>query len=121
MPSFIWAPKYLKHSNETYDGLFHITDWFPTLLTAANGGVPIDGIPEDIDGIDQWDSVVNNSASPREEILYNIFPRASNASANESDPSEHMGAAIRQLPDQKKCSSRNVKKYFFFCFQKRTI
>ena len=37
VPAFIYGPKFLKEkSGSTYKGLFHIADWYPTLLSFAN-------------------------------------------------------------------------------------
>ena len=47
----------------------HVTDWFPTLLSAA-GLTPS---ADDLDGIDQWEALMDAStASPRKEMLYDI-------------------------------------------------
>lgn len=49
--------------------LIDITDWLPTLYTAAGGNVQDLG---DIDGISLWESLTDGSALPRKEILHNI-------------------------------------------------
>jgi len=49
--------------------LIHVTDWLPTLYTLAGGN--LNDLPNDIDGINQWSSLVNNLESPRTEMLYN--------------------------------------------------
>jgi arylsulfatase A-like enzyme len=37
VPAFIYGPKFLKTSSgSTYKKLFHIADWYPTLLSFAN-------------------------------------------------------------------------------------
>ena len=47
----------------------HVTDWFPTLLSAAE----LTPSADDLDGIDQWEALMNAStASPRNEMVYNI-------------------------------------------------
>ena len=60
-----------------YNGLFHVTDWLPTLVKAANGDVTrLD--PKrfgDLDGIDQWAALMQHNTAapfPRTEILHNI-------------------------------------------------
>ena len=65
-----------------YDGLFHVTDWVPTLLTAA--GLDSDAVITaqggDTDGVSQWDALMNPasvsladaSSLPRSEIVHNI-------------------------------------------------
>ncbi|KAK5643868.1 hypothetical protein RI129_007713 [Pyrocoelia pectoralis] len=47
----------------------HITDWLPTLYSAAGGDVKR---LVNIDGYDLWTSLSNNEVSPRNEILHNI-------------------------------------------------
>ena len=49
-----------------------MTDWFPTLYSAAGGDVADLGV---IDGIDQWDALVQQGPSKREEMLYNCNPQ----------------------------------------------
>lgn len=49
-----------------------MTDWFPTLFSAAGGDVAT--LDDDLDGIDLWDDLVNLMPSRRMEMLYNIAP-----------------------------------------------
>lgn len=51
--------------------LIDITDWLPTLYTAAGGNVQDLGV---IDGISLWESLTNGNALPRKEVLHNIDP-----------------------------------------------
>ena len=48
-----------------------MTDWFPTLYSAAGGNVTDLG---EIDGIDQWDALLQLGPSKRKEMLYNCNP-----------------------------------------------
>ena len=64
VPAFIWQSSVRPR---VWQGLMHITDWLPTLLAAAGGKVPIA-----IDGVNQWDSIVKNGASKRNEVLIAI-------------------------------------------------
>ena len=66
-PAFIHAPALLAAREE--QAMVHISDWFPTLLTAA--GLPV---PEGLDGLDLWPRLVEPGLPPhREELLYSIF------------------------------------------------
>jgi len=59
------------------NALIHVTDWLPTLFSAA-GGDP--GLINNADGVDQWDILVNgNKESKRHTMLYNIDPIRNNA------------------------------------------
>ena len=56
-------------------------DWLPTLLSAVQDKLPKKSkqlakefISEQRDGIDQWNTLMNGSPSPRTEFLYNIDP-----------------------------------------------
>jgi len=65
--SFIHYPKSLTPREET--GMFHVSDWFPTLLSAA--GLEKE---EGLDGVDHWARLTDSSAPhAREEMLYNMF------------------------------------------------
>lgn len=48
--------------------LMHVTDWLPTLYTAA-GGNPEDLRSAELDGVDQWDALVHNKPSRRDKAL----------------------------------------------------
>jgi arylsulfatase A-like enzyme len=49
----------------------HVTDWLPTLYTAA-GGNPEDLQAAELDGVDQWDALVHDKPSRREKALLYI-------------------------------------------------
>lgn len=59
----IWS-KNLTRANHIWNGYMHVVDWMPTLLKAA-GATP----PEDIDGIDLWESITSNKSSKRNVIF----------------------------------------------------
>ena len=66
VPAFIHAPALLAPRVE--QTMVHVSDWFPTLLTAA--GLPV---PEGLDGLDLWPRLRDPlQVSPRQEMLYNI-------------------------------------------------
>nr|XP_021188858.2 arylsulfatase B isoform X1 [Helicoverpa armigera] len=47
-----------------WSGLFHVTDWMPTLIAAAGGR-----FNETIDGVDQWNAITKDEPPPREDLL----------------------------------------------------
>lgn len=51
--------------------MMHVTDWLPTLYSAAGGDIQN---LSNLDGFDQWEALSDNSASRRHEILLNIDP-----------------------------------------------
>ncbi len=55
----------------TVDGMMHAVDMYPTL--AALAGAKIDKC-KPLDGVNVWDTIARGSASPRNEIVYNIEP-----------------------------------------------
>merc|ERR1719510_847500 len=48
--------------------MFHITDWFSTILRFA--GSNLDNL--DVDGLDQWDTLMSGNCA-RDTILHNII------------------------------------------------
>lgn len=64
----IWSPL-LNNRQAVSDQMMHISDWLPTLLSAAGGDVNKLG---KIDGVNMWNALRDNAKSPRTEILHNI-------------------------------------------------
>lgn len=67
--AFVWSP--LIRTPRVSRQLMHVSDWLPTLYSAAGGNVQDLG---DIDGVDMWRSLVSGVGSPRSEVLHNIDP-----------------------------------------------
>ncbi|KAL1509594.1 hypothetical protein ABEB36_004305 [Hypothenemus hampei] len=65
----IWSPL-IKKPKRVSNSLMHISDWLPTLYSAA--GLDHSQLPPVLDGKDQWQSISENKPSPRTEILHNI-------------------------------------------------
>ena len=61
-----------KMKGKTYDGLMHVTDWYPTLMNIATdgkwGGQAQSGLA--LDGVDMFKSLTKGKDSPREEIIH---------------------------------------------------
>lgn len=72
---FLWSP-YIVNPGRVAHQMVHITDWLPTLITAA-GGDP--STLDSIDGLDLWESLTQDHPSPRTEFLVNIDPRENSA------------------------------------------
>ncbi|KAK7107536.1 arylsulfatase B-like [Littorina saxatilis] len=68
----------LPKQGVTFNGLMHVVDWLPTLLTAA--GYDSNDIPANIDGINMWKQLRRvRGRSPRREMVYNIDEVKDNA------------------------------------------
>ncbi|XP_070536021.1 arylsulfatase J-like isoform X2 [Ptychodera flava] len=57
----------LEKTGYVNDGLIHVVDWYPTLLSLV-GGIP----DSDMDGLNVWATLSKNESSPRTEFVYNI-------------------------------------------------
>ena len=66
--------KLLKSPGRVSMDLFHCTDWLPTLVSIAGGDIPAEG--SNLDGYSIWNSLQNDTPSPRSEVLLNIDPFA---------------------------------------------
>lgn len=64
----IWSPL-IKKPQRVATHLMHISDWLPTFYSAAGLNVSELG---NIDGVDMWKAISENSSSPRTELVYNI-------------------------------------------------
>ena len=73
---FVYSPLLPAHlAGSTYDNLFHITDWLPTLATATGTGASLGSrkhLP--LDGHDHWSCLLDGGAacSPRSDVVMNI-------------------------------------------------
>ncbi|XP_054266980.1 arylsulfatase B-like [Macrosteles quadrilineatus] len=76
--SFVWSPL-IKDNQRVYNNLFHISDWLPTLYSAAGGDVADLG---EIDGADHWLGLMSGTRLPlpRHEILHNADEKTGLAS-----------------------------------------
>ena len=63
------AGGYLKRRGVVHKELFHITDWYPTLLSAATFGKEQ---RKDVDGVDQWKSIRLGKKTKRKTMVYNL-------------------------------------------------
>ncbi|KAK0076061.1 hypothetical protein PV325_005936 [Microctonus aethiopoides] len=64
----IWSPR-LHSMARVSNNIMHITDWLPTLYSAAGGNVNDLG---EIDGINHWPHLHQGKEIPRETVLLNI-------------------------------------------------
>ncbi|XP_059046071.1 arylsulfatase B-like [Achroia grisella] len=64
VPAFVWHSSFRPR---VWEGLMHITDWLPTLIAAAGGR-----LTTEIDGINQWDSIIQDGDSKRTEVLITV-------------------------------------------------
>ncbi|CAB0044605.1 unnamed protein product [Trichogramma brassicae] len=81
VPALVYSPLIKKSSRVSQD-LFHMTDWFPTLLSAASAGDVAARDSLQLDGIDQWPTLSGSSnddddddgseTKRREALLVNI-------------------------------------------------
>ncbi|XP_065306096.2 arylsulfatase J-like [Dermacentor albipictus] len=62
--AFLWTAELLQRRRVSYQ-LMHITDWLPTLYSAAGGDVER---LTPLDGFDMWRALTTGEASPRSEI-----------------------------------------------------
>lgn len=70
VPAFVWSSKFLKKPRVS-DQLMHISDWLPTLYSAAGGHVSNLG---SMDGVDMWRYLTLGVGSARKEVLLTIEP-----------------------------------------------
>eukprot|EP00620_Florenciella_sp_RCC1587_P015996 CAMPEP_0182559176 /NCGR_PEP_ID=MMETSP1324-20130603/2399_1 /TAXON_ID=236786 /ORGANISM="Florenciella sp., Strain RCC1587" /LENGTH=758 /DNA_ID=CAMNT_0024771409 /DNA_START=74 /DNA_END=2350 /DNA_ORIENTATION=+ len=62
-------PQHLRGT--TYNGLFHLTDWVPTLVEgAANNKGALSEM--NLDGVNQWSALMGKAEAPRTSVLHNI-------------------------------------------------
>ncbi|CAN7944862.1 unnamed protein product, partial [Ixodes hexagonus] len=95
--AFIWSTL-LKRKSVVSNQMMHITDWLPTLYSAAGGNPQSLG---KLDGTDMWVPLSYGSASPRYEILYNIDPIENNSALRYTNYKLVLGIAADGQDDQR--------------------
>lgn len=77
---FVHSPLLPKDSQgKKMDGLMHVVDWVPTLLTVA--GITPKASPQ-LDGVSQWDQIIfKNTTDARTNMVYNINPLCNDGQA----------------------------------------
>lgn len=68
VPSFLWSRNLLTQPR-VYRGLMHVTDWLPTLLSAAGVDDVSVLLPSDVDGVNQWPNLLTNTGGRSEMVL----------------------------------------------------
>ncbi|XP_049777019.1 arylsulfatase B-like [Schistocerca cancellata] len=80
--SLVWSPL-LQNTPRVSHQLMHVTDWLPTLYSAACGDAS--SLPRDLDGVDQWEALVSGSLSRRTELLLNADEASETAAVRVGD------------------------------------
>ncbi|XP_077989951.1 arylsulfatase B-like [Glandiceps talaboti] len=62
------AGKGIKKTGYTNNNMYHIVDMYPTLIEGVVGQT----VPDDIDGINVWQSLSTGTASPRHQMLLTV-------------------------------------------------
>ncbi|XP_076457707.1 arylsulfatase I-like [Babylonia areolata] len=68
VPTILHSKTLLPDAPYTWKGFMHATDWYPTLMQVAGFSVN----ESNMDGMDNWERIVNNSDSRRTEFIYTI-------------------------------------------------
>lgn len=75
MPAFVvdfsGDKRYLGKANREYNGLFHVSDWFPTLASYAKINISV--LSLGLDGFDQSEALMYDLNSPRTEIVFDLI------------------------------------------------
>jgi len=76
VPAFIHSVKHIPITKRgsSYDGMFHITDWLPTLIEGLLGEEIDKNLVGEggLDGVNLWQAMISDEDSHREEMLLNI-------------------------------------------------
>ena len=64
-----------------YEGVFHVTDWFPTILSMTNSDFKPDAA-HPFDGIDNAAALLEGAEPPRNVMLYNYYDRVQQLSGD---------------------------------------
>ncbi|XP_068987005.1 arylsulfatase I-like isoform X1 [Bombus flavifrons] len=65
----VYSPA-IKNPSRISNQLIHVTDWLPTFYSAAGGN--LEDLEENLDGVDQWATIVSEKKTRRKNVLLNI-------------------------------------------------
>ncbi|XP_046566659.1 arylsulfatase B-like [Haliotis rubra] len=93
---FIYSKSLLKKTGYLNTGMMHAVDWYPTLVELAGG----ENTDPNMDGVSQYDMLINGGPSKRNEFVYNIYDEREAAAIRYGDlklmqgsPGDHNGWA----------------------------
>ena len=70
--AYVWGANLPKLNYDNHQ-LIHVTDWLPTIVEGI-AGLELDKDKWALDGYNVWPTIINNSLTPRKEILINLNP-----------------------------------------------
>lgn len=71
--SVLWSPLFPESlKGVKYGNIFHISDWFPTILAMTQTNFEPQ-IGYELDGVSHLDAILYNSSTPRDYMLYNCY------------------------------------------------
>ena len=73
--AFVWGAN-LPKLNYDNNHLIHVTDWLPTIVEGI-AGLDVDEHKWKLDGYNVWPTIIDDTKSPRKEILLNLNPARS--------------------------------------------
>ena len=70
VPAFIYGPRSILGNLKSYDGIFHVSDFYPTILNMINETEKLDSPHlKNIDGVNQFDVIQREATNyPRRSV-----------------------------------------------------
>ncbi|XP_046566768.1 arylsulfatase B-like [Haliotis rubra] len=78
---FIYSKSLLKKTGYLNTGMMHAVDWYPTLVELAGGK----NTDPNMDGVSQYDMLINGGPSKRNEFVYNIYDKTNSSAIRYGD------------------------------------
>lgn len=113
VPAFFHAPSLLdqRRRGTIHTGLFHVSDWLPTLVNLA-GGNTIRNKP--IDGLDIFESLSTGSPSPRTELIHDIVDDSGSKKTSIKGPHKAVRVGRYKYLTEPPSIPGNAWKHYFY-------